>query len=167
MINMPYGGIDIDHFLYNNINNIKLIYNFNLKMIDLLDNAILPMNKKGLYHADLKSNNMLVNVINNKKMYIRIIDWGLSSIYLPSDILNTSYKNDTAEFSQIPENFSERPFQYNVPFSSVLISRRFNIEYNHYCLYYKDKYFYCKKYFLLTTILITLKNEYCLGQWVF
>ena len=140
MINMPYGGIDIDHFLYNNISNIKLIYNFNLKMIDLLDNAILQMNKRGLYHGDLKSSNILVNLQNNNKMYIRIIDWGLSGIYLPDDNSKSEFKNNSSEFSKIPEIFSNRPFQYNCPFSSVLISKRFNIEYNHYCLYYKDKY---------------------------
>ena len=139
MINMPYGGLDIDHFLYNNISNIKLIYNFNLKMIDLLDNAILQMNKRGLYHGDLKSNNILVNLQNNK-MYIRIIDWGLSSIYLPDYNSKSEFKNNESEFSKIPETFSNRPFQYNCPFSSILISRRFIIEYNHYCLYYKDKY---------------------------
>ena len=139
MINMPYGGIDIDHFLYNNISNIKLIYNFNLKMIDLLDNAILQMNKRGLYHGDLKSNNILVNLQNNK-MYIRIIDWGLSGIYLPDDNSKSEFKDNESEFSKIPETFSNRPFQYNCPFSSILISRRFIIEYNHYCLYYKDKY---------------------------
>lgn len=139
MINMPYGGIDIDHFLYNNISNIKLIYNFNLKMIDLLDNAILQMNKRGLYHGDLKSNNILVNLQNNK-MYIRIIDWGLSGIYLPDYNSKSEFKNNESEFSKIPETFSNRPFQYNCPFSSILISRRFIIEYNHYCLYYKDKY---------------------------
>ena len=139
MINMPYGGLDIDHFLYNNISNIKLIYNFNLKMIDLLDNAILQMNKRGLYHCDLKSNNILVNLQNNK-MYIRIIDWGLSGIYLPDDNSKSEFKDNESEFSKIPETFSNRPFQYNCPFSSILISRRFIIEYNHYCLYYKDKY---------------------------
>jgi hypothetical protein len=140
MINMPYGGIDIDHFLYKNINNIKLIYNFNLKMIDLLENAILPMNKRGLYHGDLKSNNMLVDVKNNNKMYIRIIDWGLSGIYLPNNNLNFEFKNDLIELNKIPEVFTERPFQFNVPFSSVLLSKNFIIEYNNYCLYSKDKY---------------------------
>lgn len=141
MINMPYGGIDIDHFLYNNINSIKLIYNFNLKMIDLLENAILKMNKRGLYHGDLKSSNILVNLQNNNnKMYVRIIDWGLSGIYLPDDNFNSEIKNNSIEFSKIPDSFSNRPFQYNCPFSSVLISRKFMIEYNHYCLYYKNKY---------------------------
>ena len=139
MINMPYGGVDIHQFLYSNINNIKLIYNFNLKMISLLNNAILPMNKRGLYHGDLKSDNILVNLQYNK-MYIRIIDWGLSGIYLPDDKLNTEINVDSLEFSKIPNNFTNRPFQYNFPFSCVLISRKFMIEYNYYCLYYKDNY---------------------------
>jgi hypothetical protein len=151
MINMPYGGVDIDHFLYFNIHNKKLIYNFNLKMIDLLDRAILQMNKRGLYHADLKSHNILVSIENYNKMYTRIIDWGLSGIYLPSNNLNSDFNAICSGLNKIPINFKERPFQYNVPFSAVLISKKFCIEYNEYLLYYKDKYSlyeFIKKYFI-------------------
>jgi hypothetical protein len=143
MINMPYGGIDINKFLRKNITDIKLMYNFNIKMIDLLDKAILPMNKKGLYHGDLKSNNILVSVENNKKMYVRIIDWGLSGIYLQNDLLKTlitesGFEN---EWKEIPDVFRNRPFQFNVPFSNILFSRNFNKEYNNYLsIPDKDKY---------------------------
>jgi len=135
MINMPYGGVDIDKFLKNNINNIKIVYNFNLKMIDLLDKAILQINKKGLYHGDLKSSNILVSLEdNNRKMYVRIIDWGLSGIYLPNNFVKTlltetGFEN---EWKEIPDIFRNRPFQYNVPFSNILFSRKFNKEYTAY-----------------------------------
>ena len=143
MINMPYGGIDIDKFLKININDIKMVYNFNLKMIDLLDNAILKMNKKGLFHGDLKSSNILVSVENNKKMYVRIIDWGLSGIYLPNDLLKTLITETgfEDEWKEIPDIFRNRPFQYNVPFSNILFSRKFNKEYSAYLLIpEKDRY---------------------------
>ena len=136
MINMPYGGIDIDKFLKININNLRMVYNLNLKMIDLLNEAILEMNKKGLYHGDLKSSNILVSVEDNKKMYVRLIDWGLSGIYLPNDMLRsllteTGFEDD---WKEIPDIFRNRPFQYNVPFSNILFSRKFNKEYTNYLL---------------------------------
>jgi hypothetical protein len=144
MINMPYGGIDIDKFLKKNINDIRLVYNFNVKMIDLLDNAILKMNKKGLYHGDLKSSNILVSVEdNNKKMYVRLIDWGLSGIYLPNDVLRTLLTETGFEddWKEIPDIFRNRPFQYNVPFSNILFSKKFNNEYTNYLLIpEKDRY---------------------------
>ena len=143
MINMPYGGIDIDKFLKQNINNIQLIYNFNIKMIDLLDKAILKMNSKGLYHGDLKSSNILVSIENNKKMYVRIIDWGLSGIYLKNDILQTLFTETgfEDEWKEIPYVFRNRPFQYNVPFSNILFSKQFNIDYNNYLsIPEKDRY---------------------------
>jgi hypothetical protein len=136
MINMPYGGIDIDKFLKININDLRMVYNLNLKMIDLLNKAILEMNKKGLYHGDLKSSNILVSVEDNKKMYVRVIDWGLSGIYLPNDMLRsllteTGFEDD---WKEIPDIFRNRPFQYNVPFSNILFSRKFNKEYTNYLL---------------------------------
>jgi len=136
MINMPYGGIDIDKFLKININDLRMVYNLNLKMIDLLNKAILEMNKKGLYHGDLKSSNILVSVEDNKKMYVRLIDWGLSGIYLPNDMLRsllteTGFEDD---WKEIPDIFRNRPFQYNVPFSNILFSRKFNKEYTNYLL---------------------------------
>lgn len=134
MINMPFGGIDIDKFFKTNMNDITLMYNFNVKMIDLLDKAILQMNNKGLYHGDLKSSNILVNIENNTKMYIRLIDWGLSGIYLPNEILQTLFTESgfDNEWKEIPHIFRNRPFQYNVPFSNILFSRRFNKEYHAY-----------------------------------
>jgi len=143
MINMPYGGIDIDKFLKININNIRMVYNFNVKMIYLLDNAILKMNKKGLYHGDLKSNNILVSVEDNKKMYVRLIDWGLSGIYLPNDVLKSLITESgfEDEWKEIPDIFRNRPFQFNVPFSNILFSRKFHKDYTAYLLIpEKDRY---------------------------
>jgi RIO-like serine/threonine protein kinase len=73
-INMPYGGIDASKFIKNRIYDRNSMVIFNKKMIDLLVNAIIPMNKRGIYHGDLKSYNILTN-IENKKLVLRIIDW--------------------------------------------------------------------------------------------
>jgi hypothetical protein len=126
-INMPYGGKDIDDFIKDTIYERNIIVIFNEKMIDLLTNAIIPMNKRGIFHGDLKSNNILVNGENNI-MYLRIIDWGLSGIYMPN-VLNESQFSESGfrdDWKLIPTKFRDRPFQYNVPFSSILFSKKFN-----------------------------------------
>jgi serine/threonine protein kinase len=73
------------------------------------------MNQKGIYHCDLKESNILVDDTNPNPEYIntRIIDWGLSTKY------NNSRNN------AVPKVLLNRPFQYNVPFSSVLFNETF------------------------------------------
>jgi len=137
-LNMPYGGIDIDSYIANNILNHAKIIEFNNKMIDLLDNAILPMNKKGIFHSDMKANNILVNNENNALRF-RIIDWGLSTIYFPDkrqqrieDSINDDYF--TNEWTYIPLVYRNRPFQFNVPFSGILFSTIFKNMYDEFLL---------------------------------
>jgi len=126
-INMPYGGVDIDTFIKKVIYKRNIIIEFNKKMIDLLTNAVIPMNKKGIFHGDLKSNNILVNVVNNQ-LGLKIIDWGLSGLYIPN-ITNESQFSESGfsdDWKYIPSKFRNRPFQYNVPFSSIIFSNNFN-----------------------------------------
>jgi len=134
-INMPYGGTDIDEFIKRTIYERNIIVIFNEKMIDLLTNAIIPMNKRGIFHGDLKSNNILVN-IENKNLFLRIIDWGLSGIYIPN-ITNESQFSESGfrdDWKLIPSKFRDRPFQYNVPFSSILFSKKFNDIYSYFLM---------------------------------
>jgi hypothetical protein len=134
-INMPYGGTDIDEFIKRTIYERNIIVIFNEKMIDLLTNAIIPMNKRGIFHGDLKSNNILVN-IENKNLFLRIIDWGLSGIYIPN-ITNESQFSESGfrdDWKLIPSKFRDRPFQYNVPFSSILFSKTFNYIYSYFLM---------------------------------
>jgi serine/threonine protein kinase len=126
-INMPYGGIDASKFIKSRIYDGNSMVIFNNKMIDLLVNAIIPMNKKGVFHGDLKAYNILTNIENNN-LVLRIIDWGLSSLYKPN-VRNESQFTEigfTEDWKYIPSNFRNRPFQYNVPFSSILFSEKFN-----------------------------------------
>ena len=123
MINMPYGGVDLDCYISKNLYDSRKVIEFNNKMLELLDNAILPMNQRGIYHSDLKSNNILANAEDNHLRF-RIIDWGLSTIYHPNKLI--VFDPDDTEFSgnwkYIPEVYRNRPFQFNVPFSSILFS---------------------------------------------
>ena len=117
-LNMPYGGIDIEDFVKNyfvldsnlNSNTNTNIIKLNNSLIDLLINGILPMNKLNVFHCDIKDANVLVKPTDTK-LTTRLIDWGLSLIHN----LNEG----------IPRKLYRRPFQYNVPFSSVLFNKEF------------------------------------------
>lgn len=103
IINMPYGGYDLAHIIHN---NMVSLYILNYFLIKLLKNAILPMNKLGLYHFDLKSANMLYD------KQLRIIDWGLSGV----SSLNTI----------IPVSNINKNIQFNTPFSRILFTSYFD-----------------------------------------
>ena len=113
-LNMPFGGIDVDEFIEKNSNNVHNMKYLNKCLIKLLENGIIPMNKLGVFHCDLKSSNILVNE-KNDKLYTKIIDWGLSTTY------NINNHNNT-----IPDVLTRRPLQYNVPFSNILFNSTFN-----------------------------------------
>ena len=101
MLTMPDGGEDlglyIDKITYNKLPHINNL------MIELLEKGIIPMNKKGIFHNDLKDSNLLF------KDTIKIIDWGLSTEY------NKHSKT-------MPSVWRNRPLQYNVPFSCILFN---------------------------------------------
>lgn len=94
---LPYMGNNLHTFFENNIEvfDNKFI-KYNNKLIELYVKAIIPMNKLGFYHNDLKLSNILV--LDN---YYRIIDFGLMN-YI-------TYKY----------------FAYNNPFNSVILSDTF------------------------------------------
>ena len=80
-------------------------------LADVLENAVVPMNKLGLVHLDLKGDNMLLNldVVDSGKMpYIKIIDWGLAGI-VPAQNVASAAQN--------------RPLQFNAPFSNILFNK--------------------------------------------
>ena len=115
IINMPNGGINIEQFI-NKYFSIKTnIIKLNNSLIDLLINGIIPMNKLNVYHCDIKEGNVLVQ--NEPTFVTRLIDWGLSFIW------NNNYKG-------IPAKLYRRPFQFNVPFSSILFNKDFIKLYN-------------------------------------
>jgi serine/threonine protein kinase len=117
-LNMPYGGITLENFISNNKNYNKLTL-VNNHLIQLLKNGIVPMNKKNIYHSDIKASNILLDEKDkNKNMIVRLIDWSLTTEYVP-------FKNN-----EFPHNWKNRPLQFNVPFSIVLFTDLFVNEYS-------------------------------------
>ena len=108
-LNMPYGGIDINNLLNKHFSN-STIATLNNSLLHLLINGIIPMNKLSVYHCDIKDSNILIES-KNTQYIARLIDWGLS--------INHINKNG------IPIKLYRRPFQFNVPFSSILFNKEF------------------------------------------
>ena len=98
IINMPFGGVNLDIVVNNNLISVNK-YNNLLKK--LLTKAIIPMNKLNIYHFDLKSSNILYKDDN-----IKIIDFGEIGISNQSTI--------------IPNILFNRGIQFNSPFSRIL-----------------------------------------------
>ena len=69
IINIPYGGNN----LLKIINEDKVDFDIlNKLLIDLLKNAIIPMNNLYFYHLDLKSQNLLYNDNKIKILFFRL-----------------------------------------------------------------------------------------------
>jgi serine/threonine protein kinase len=121
-INMPYGGNTVEDFIINNKHYMQLI-KLNNKLLELLKNGILEMNKKHIYHSDIKASNILIlmhdgnhrnnNIESADNMKVRLIDWSLTVQYIP-------FKNN-----KFPNNWKNRPLQFNVPFSIILFTDLF------------------------------------------
>jgi len=114
-LNLPNGGIPIDDYIYSNGSFYK-IYNLHNKLVNLLKNGIIPMNNYNIYHCDIKDSNVLID--ENGKT--RLIDWGLSVKYKPT---NTSI---------FPKNWRNRPLQFNVPFTIIIFTDDFYEKYTDY-----------------------------------
>jgi hypothetical protein len=138
MITMPYGGVNVDKFLNKYWKNSNIIF-LNNSLINLLNNGILPMNKLGIYHCDIKDSNVLVE-LNGSEIYTRLIDWGLSVIVSNED--------------DIPRNLYRRPFQYNVPFSSILFSDELTTMYNDFLKQHNNPTYYEIREFVINYIFI-------------
>jgi hypothetical protein len=110
MINMPNGGIPVDDYLYEN-GSFKKIYLTHISLVELLKKGIVPMNEKNVYHADIKDSNVLAD--DKSGLKTRLIDWGLSTQYVPF------------ENNPFPKTWRNRPFQFNVPFSVIIFSESF------------------------------------------
>jgi len=144
-LNLPNGGLPVDDYLYED-GSFEKIYNLHVTLFQLLKEGIVPMNKKNVYHSDIKDSNVLVDDNSTKtkvettkvettkvettkvettkvkttKVKTRLIDWGLANQYKP-------FKNDA-----FPRSWRNRPFQYNVPFSVIIFSDSFIEKYTEY-----------------------------------
>jgi serine/threonine protein kinase len=110
-LNLQDGGVELGNYIYSGL-TLDGMKELNARMIQLLVNGILPMNKSHVYHADIKEANIVVDT----SKYVRLIDWGLS-MYTPSG------KN-------IPDVLRGKPLQYNLPFSIILFNSTFKTMYS-------------------------------------
>ena len=152
-INMPNGGEDLDDFIKhcNSYDDYKKI---NSSLLDLLTHAIIPMNNLHIYHSDIKAGNLLMN----DDYQCKIIDWGLSTSY-------TNYNsNDSYPISRGHFN---RPIQFNVPFSVIILNNDFKDRYEDYLtsrlkntnnIYYSDVRAFVLEYF------VHINKEYKTGH---
>ena len=120
ILNMPDAGMDLKDWLMGEKEITKeKIFLLNKVIIELLKNAVRPMNEKGVIHNDLKDTNIMIN----KQLEAKIIDWGLSGV-----VYN----------KKIPKEILNRPLQYNTPFSSMIISNDFKLNYDIFLQRVKD-----------------------------
>ena len=118
-LNIPHGGIAVDDYLYDN-GSFEKIQKLHKSLVKLLKEGIVPMNKKNIYHSDIKDSNILVDVSSTSELKTRLIDWGLAIQYKP-------FSNEP-----FPKSFRNRPFQFNVPFSVIIFSEYFIEKYTAY-----------------------------------
>lgn len=125
-LNMPDGGLPIDTFV-DKSGSYSVVIHLNNSLIELLLNGIIPMNQYYIFHCDIKDSNLLVESSNNNsttsstttsKLVTRLIDWGLSTYYIP-------FKNH-----DFPKSWKNRPFQFNTPFSVIIFSDKFIEKYS-------------------------------------
>lgn len=114
ILNLPNGGVPVDDFLYDD-GSYEKMFKVHTLLVHLLKHGIVPMNKLHIYHSDIKDSNILIEPSAKEKA--RLIDWGLSVEY---------------HGSQFPQNWKNRPLQFNVPFSILLFSDSFYEKYTAY-----------------------------------
>jgi tRNA A-37 threonylcarbamoyl transferase component Bud32 len=116
IINMPDLGKDMHDYIRDQEPfSVKSFEKFNKMMINLLINGVVPMNQSNVLHHDLKDTNIMVDSNGNTI----IIDWGFAGV--------------SSTNSPVPVNVIGRPIQYNTPFSSMLINKKFVSEYKNVC----------------------------------
>ena len=115
LLNIPNGGVSLKDYVYKNGSFIKW-YKISSGLIELLKNAIIPMNKQHYFHCDIKDSNILVQETNNE-LKLRLIDWGLSTEYTP-------FIDE-----EIPKSWVTRSIQFNSPFSIILFTDDFEERY--------------------------------------
>jgi serine/threonine protein kinase len=76
-IQMPDGGLSASQYLSDPMLSNKEVKDFILALKNLIVYGIHPLNKAGVIHADIKSQNM---VYNPETKELRLIDWGLAKV---------------------------------------------------------------------------------------
>jgi serine/threonine protein kinase len=128
VLSMPDGGETIKQYI-STIKDLVQVQNLNTSLIELFKNGIIPMNKKGIYHSDIKDTNILVDT-TNKNIQPRLIDWGLTTEYPLVDNDSPQTNKSNKDLSWLPLKWENKSIQFNVPFSIILFTKDFLYEYN-------------------------------------
>ena len=115
LINMPNAGVTVNEWLLNTRLTSARIILFNKLMTELIVNAIVPMNKMGVIHNDVKEDNILIS-LSKTNPRPTIIDWGISGISTPHN--------------PIPEIIMNRYISVSNPFSSIIFTSDFIMSYS-------------------------------------
>jgi len=119
LINMPDAGISINEWLFLKNKdavvplNLTRLKAFNKVISKLIVNAIVPMNRQGVIHNDMKEDNILIKGV---ALDPTIIDWGVSGI--------------STRHEPIPEIIMNRYISISNPFSSILFTTQFSKNYS-------------------------------------
>lgn len=126
-----YGGENLKDYIDRVATDAYKMAIVHTYLCDVFLNAIIPLNALGVYHSDIKLDNMLFN-----KSQIRIIDWGFVSFFKPSS-------------STIPIKFKQFPVHFNMPITILL----FNSQVTNmiYMRYGTDQFNACKTAVLTAT----------------
>ena len=117
-LNMPHGGISVSEFLREDVDIAKLLI-VHRGLVKLLRNGIVELNRRNVYHGDVKDTNILVDTST-----LRLIDWGLSAEYDPRARIQIPFLTNN-----LPNVWRNRPLIFNAPFSIILFSDEFSIKY--------------------------------------
>jgi hypothetical protein len=115
LINMPNAGVSVNEWLFNTRLTSARIILLNKIMSELIVNAIVPMNKMGVIHNDIKEDNILIS-LSKTNPKPTIIDWGISGISTSHD--------------PIPEVIMNRYISISNPFSSIIFTSDFMMSYS-------------------------------------
>ena len=130
LINMPNAGLSVNEWLFLKDKDdatipltISHVKTFNTLISKLILNAIVPMNRQGVIHNDMKEDNILIKDIDDYKKKSNssnptptIIDWGISGIL--------------TRHEPIPEIIMNRYISISNPFSSILFTTEFSKNYS-------------------------------------
>lgn len=125
-LSLPNGGFPPFDYLQTHRQHMYLVHQ---KLVDLLRHGILPMNRRDIFHVDIKESNILVQTEGENNMKARLIDWGLASIYRPQ-----SHKvlTDPEPWTNTVYPWTNRGFMFNVPFTNNLFNQAFYDRYTAY-----------------------------------
>ena len=143
IIQQADGGIDFNKYLLTKLNytDTNILKTINLKLINLIKNGVIPMNKLGLLHLDIKPDNMVCNIDEKSKKpkSIRIIDWGFAAkmppALTPNEIQETIINEKNIKYLKLKDSVFDKyiqlfenrnnwgiknGFNFNLPFSSYI-----------------------------------------------